>query len=228
MDTITFPYKEGALLIHRKVNVRAKRLSLRVSPLKNAFVLTVPPRTSETSIALFLSQCKDWIDKNIHKLSHKKGISLGEEISLFGTPYRCVEDPLRQRPVLCKITHTVRLPPRYTQKALHDVFKEIASECLTSYVVNCATLLGKNIEKVTFRDTRSRWGSCSAKNIISLNWRLILAPPEVAQYVCIHEAVHLVHMNHSPAFWKKVEILCPSYKAHRQWLKIHGHSLMSM
>ncbi len=228
MDTINFPHKESSLLIHRKVNVRAKRLSLRVSLQKNAFVLTIPLRASEMSIARFLSQCTEWINKNVHKLSHKKGVVLGENISLFGTPFMCVEDPLRRKPVLCKTTSTLRLPFRYTQKALHDVFKEVATESLTPYVLELGELLGKSIKKISFRDTRSRWGSCSAQNIISLNWRLILAPPEVARYVCVHEAVHLIHMNHSSAFWKKVETLCPAYKAHRQWLKTHGYSLMGV
>lgn len=228
MNTIVFPHKEGQVLIYRKISLRAKRLSLRVSLLKNAFLLTIPPRTSETSIVLFLSQCTGWINRNIHKIPHKKGVVVGEDITLFGKPFKCVEDPLRRKPILCKVTHTMRLPSRYTQSALYDVFKSVAEECLTPYVLALGNSLGKNIEKIIFRDTRSRWGSCSSQSIISLNWRLIFAPPEVAKYVCVHEAVHLIHMNHSAAFWKKVETLCPSYKIHRQWLKNHGHSLMSL
>ena len=135
-------------------------------------------------------------------------------------------DPLRRKPVLCKTTHTLRLPPQYSQEALYDLLKKTASEQLAPYVIKAGQMLEQKIKKITFRDTKTRWGSCSAQKSISLNWRLILAPPDVAQYVCAHEASHLLHMNHSKAFWNIVEGLCPAYKTHRKWLKQQGQSLM--
>ncbi|NDV14308.1 M48 family metallopeptidase [Crenobacter sp. HX-7-9] len=74
---------------------------------------------------------------------------------------------------------------------------------------------------------RSRWGSCNAAGVVRLNWRLVMAPPAVLSYVVAHELAHLMHMNHSAAFWSEVDRLHPSWRADRDWLKTHGASLFS-
>lgn len=226
MSTIIFSCKEQDILIKRKPNLRAKRLSLRVSAQDNGFVLTIPPRTNDSHINAFLMRCTPWIEKNLNKMFHVKHLVPGEDVVLHGAPFQCILDPLRCKPMLCSTTQTLRLPPRCPQRALHEFLKKIAIEKLTPYVIQASQALGQHLETVKFRDTKSRWGSCSAQKTISLNWRLILAPPDVAQYVCIHEAVHLLHMNHSKAFWKTVGELCPTYREHKKWLKAHGFSLM--
>lgn len=211
-----------------KPNPRAKRLTLRFSLREKLFILTIPPRVSSTQISSFLKDCKDWAENQLKKFNEKLSVHPGQKISLNGKLFECVTDPLRRKPVLCFFTQTLRLPSHYSQKDLHALFKKNALQTLKSYVEDAAFLLGQSIEKLSVRDTKSRWGSCSAHKKISLSWRLIFAPPEVAQYVCIHEAVHLLHMNHSPLFWKTVESLCPSYKSHKKWLKTNGPSLMSI
>ncbi len=209
-----------------KPSQRAKRLSLRLSPKDVSLVLTVPPRTTHSQIISFLSRCTPWVENQLKKVAKTISIKPGEKVSLHGTMFECTVDPLRRKPALCQATQTLRLPPRCGQKDIHDVFKKMAIETLTPYVEKAAMVLGQRIEKVSIRDTKSRWGSCSTSKTISLSWRLILAPPEVAYYVCIHEAAHLLHMNHSPAFWKVVGGLCPEYKSCQKWLKAHGPSLM--
>ena len=79
--------------------------------------------------------------------------------------------------------------------------------------------------RVTVRDQRSRWGSCSAKRNLNFNWKLILAPPECLEYVVIHELSHLKVFNHSAAFWEEVRIRMPDYDIWRKWLKRHGREL---
>lgn len=226
MSPIVFSCKEQDVLITRKPTSRAKRLSLRISARHNGFVLTIPPRTTDSHIKAFLNRCKPWIEKNLNKMFPVQHFTPGENVILHGTPFQCISDPLRRKPILCSLTKTLRLPPRCSQKALHALLKEVAMDHLTPYVTQASQALGKRVESVTFKDTRSRWGSCSAKKTISLSWRLILAPPDVARYVCIHEAVHLLHMNHSQSFWKTVEDLCPTYRDHKKWLKANGFSLM--
>ncbi|MGR3434759.1 MAG: M48 family metallopeptidase, partial [Shimia sp.] len=75
------------------------------------------------------------------------------------------------------------------------------------------------------RDTRSRWGSCSAAGGLNYSWRLVMAPPEVLDYVAAHEVAHLAQMNHSPRFWAEVAGLMPGYEAPRGWLRRHGADL---
>lgn len=209
-----------------KPSQRAKRLSLRLSPKDASLVLTVPPRATPSQITAFLKQCTPWVENQLRKVAKTISIKAGGKVTLHGTIFECMVDPLRRKPALCQVTKTLHLPPRCGQKDLYDVFKKMAIETLTPYVEKAAMTLGQRIEKISIRDTKSRWGSCSAGKTISLSWRLILAPPEVAHYVCIHEAAHLLHMNHSRTFWKVVAELCPGYKSCQKWLKAHGPSLM--
>ena len=86
--------------------------------------------------------------------------------------------------------------------------------------------MGLKAEALRIGDQRTRWGSCSSKGTISLNWRLVMAPPEVLDYIVIHELAHLEEMNHSAKFWAIVKTFCPDYKAQEEWLKAHGFVLM--
>lgn len=226
MDPITLFYNEQPVLIECIPSLRAKRLSLRFSPRKNGFVLTVPYRTREAIILDFLNRCQGWIEKNLARVSGGKEKDFPLNLTLCGQSFACLVDPLRRKPILCEETNLLHLPPECPEKDLHRFFKEKAKEWMEPWVVEMAYRLKKPLNKVTFRDTHSRWGSCSAHKTISLSWRLVLAPREVAYYVCAHEVAHLVHMNHSMAFWKVVEGLCPDYKAHKTWLRIHGASLL--
>jgi len=88
-------------------------------------------------------------------------------------------------------------------------------------------LIGKKYSRINIRDTKSRWGSCSAEGNISYSWRLILAPNSVLDYLVVHEVSHLVEMNHSINFWNEVETLMPNYKEFRSWLKLNGERLHS-
>lgn len=86
-------------------------------------------------------------------------------------------------------------------------------------------LTGGRYTSVTIRDQKTRWGSCSSLGTLSFNYRLIFAPPEILDYVVVHELCHLTHMNHSKDFWNMVGSILPDYKARRQWLREHGQEL---
>jgi len=88
-----------------------------------------------------------------------------------------------------------------------------------------ATELGKNYKRISIRDPRSRWGSCSPDGVLSFSWRLILAPPYVLDYLAAHEVAHLVEMNHSPRFWRVVAKVCPSVERAKKWLDTYGNDL---
>lgn len=90
-----------------------------------------------------------------------------------------------------------------------------------------AHLMQVDYGRITVRDQKTRWGSCSAKGNLNFNWRLILAPEEVLDYVVIHELAHRREMNHSDRFWRIVESVMPDYRERRQWLRDHGDQLMS-
>lgn len=100
-----------------------------------------------------------------------------------------------------------------------------ARQEIESRVAARAAEMGVRPTRLTLRDQRTRWASCSRSGSLSFNWRLIMAPPEVLDYVVIHELAHLREMNHSPRYWRLVARHCPDHRAHRQWLRAHQELL---
>ncbi|EKE09614.1 MAG: hypothetical protein ACD_16C00130G0019 [uncultured bacterium] len=220
MEGITGDNKNIPLIYNP--NPRARRLSLRLSSKEFAFILTHPPRTTPRQIQSFLRQCGPWIERQVQRIHEPPSLSPGCTFSLHGEDFECVLDRLRCKPILCRNTKTLRLPQNFLQKDLYSLFKKVAHETILPILQEILDVLGQDVTQVSFRDNKTRWGSCSGRKTISLNWRLIFLPPEVARYVCAHEAAHLLHMNHSQDFWKIVSELCPTYRHHKKWLKAHG------
>jgi YgjP-like, metallopeptidase domain len=90
-----------------------------------------------------------------------------------------------------------------------------------------AAALGVSYRRITIRNQRSRWGSCSSKGALSFNWRLVLAPHDVLDYVVVHEVCHLVELNHGDAFWRQVERRRPGYREPKRWLDEHGWEILA-
>jgi predicted metal-dependent hydrolase len=90
-----------------------------------------------------------------------------------------------------------------------------------------AAALGVCYSRITLRDQRSRWGSCSCKGTLSFNWRLVLAPHDVLDYVVVHEVCHLLELNHGPAFWRLVARRRPGYRESKRWLDEHGWEILA-
>lgn len=112
------------------------------------------------------------------------------------------------------------------ERRLEAPYRHAAKEYITKRADYFADQLGVTYNTITIRDQKTRWGSCSSKGNLSFNWRLILAPPKVLDYVVVHELCHRREMNHSPRFWALVESVMPDYKQHRKWLKDNGDKLV--
>lgn len=110
---------------------------------------------------------------------------------------------------------------------LEKWLKSEAQHYLKERIGEIADLMNESgrISGIQFRKTRSKWGHCTSKGVLQFNWLVIMAPPEVIDYLIIHEISHLQHMNHSRDFWQRVAQFCPDYKNQRQWLKDNGHRL---
>ena len=100
--------------------------------------------------------------------------------------------------------------------------KEQAREVLTKRTDYYKEILKVDYQRIRIGDQKTRWGSCSSRGTISYNWHLVLMPERIMDYVVVHERCHLVEMNHSPAFWKKVSEILPDYEERRKWLKENG------
>ena len=111
--------------------------------------------------------------------------------------------------------------PAYTDKERAEGRKR-AAEVIETRCRYYAPVMGVSYGTVTIREQKTRWGSCSAKGNLNFNWKLVLMPPEILDYVVVHELAHRIQMNHSAAFWAEVGKILPDYKERRQWLKVNG------
>ena len=114
---------------------------------------------------------------------------------------------------------------RLTAEMLRELAKE-AVRYIPERAAFYAPLIGVDYGRITIRNQRSRWGSCSSKGNLNFNCLLMLTPPEILDYVVVHELCHRVEMNHSPFFWQEVENILPDYKKRRKWLKDNGEKIM--
>jgi predicted metal-dependent hydrolase len=121
-----------------------------------------------------------------------------------------------------------RLAPRLVLREVSEAAgRREARALLTKACEREAARLGVRYARIRVADQRTRWGSCSRTGTLSFNWRLVLAPPRVLEYVAVHELCHLVVPDHSPRFWELVEQARPGYHDERRWLRDHGHELLA-
>ena len=123
---------------------------------------------------------------------------------------------------LSQMTDRDRISTREYTQAEVRVYKKRAQGIIARRVAHYAGIMDVDYNRITIRDQKSRWGSCSSDRNLNFSWRLILMPVEVMDYVVVHELAHLKEMNHSNAFWAEVERVLPDYKEQRQWLKDNG------
>jgi hypothetical protein len=212
--------------VHLKRSARARRFSLRVSRLDGKVTLSMPVRAREGEALAFLKGNEDWLRQTLSAMPGPTVQAIGP-----GTLLHVEGDPL----VLTSASgRGVRaeggllLVPGSSQTMGPRVaawLKVLARDRLATASTRYASLVGRQYSSLAIRDTRSRWGSCSPDGRLMYSWRLIMAPPAVLDYVAAHEVAHLVELNHSPAYWKVVTSICPDWKDHRAWLKIHGSTL---
>ncbi len=203
-------------------SARARRISLRISQLDGRVTLTLPPGVPETEALDFARVKEDWIRGHLQARPEHSVVRPGEEIPIEGRLRRIVVATGRRielRP------GEVAVPAGSEARRLARFLKELARERLTEASDDYAAMLGRSYSRLTLRDTRSRWGSCSSDGGLMYSWRLILAPSEVLHYVAAHEVAHLAEMNHSPAFWAQVERLFGPYEVPRRWLRDNGAEL---
>ncbi|MET4807782.1 SprT family zinc-dependent metalloprotease [Limibacillus sp. MBR-115] len=207
-------------------DTRARRLILRVDPADGGVALTIPRGTSNRTAIDFLERHEGWIAGRLHKLPPLTPFTHGAAIPILGDLHRIEHRPdarggvWREEQVVF-----VTGKPEHLQRRLTDYLKGEARKVCRTRSEALAGKIGEKVTRVTVRDTRSRWGSCSTSGALSFSWRLIMAPEAVLDYVIAHEVAHLRHHDHSPSFWRLVSELVPDHQAQRRWLKREGSLL---
>lgn len=204
-------------------SARAKRLSLRVSRLDGRVTLTLPKRAAEREGIAFLQSKEDWLRHHLKDLRPIQSVTVGGTVLYQGEPVKITTSQAKGAQIGAGVI--VVRPTRPVGAQVKAILRHQARDALAVASDTYAARLGRSYSRLTIRDTRSRWGSCSAQGVLMYSWRLIMAPPAVLDYVAAHEVAHLVEMNHQPEFWAIVAGLCPNYRTHRQWLRDHGDQL---
>ncbi len=206
--------------IRLRASARARRITLRVSALDGRVTLTRPAGTPAREALAFATEKADWLRAQIAGRRAPRWPALGQAIPVAGEAHAIVAG----RPGLGAGQLAVRAD-RPVGPQVAAVLKQAARARLAGAVGRHAAALDVAPRRITLRDTRSRWGSCSGRGDLMFSWRLVMAPAEVLDYVAAHEVAHLVRMDHSPAFWAVCADLCPGWRAQRDWLRHRGADL---
>lgn len=203
---------------------RARRVSLRVSGLDGRVTLSIPSAMPEREALEFAAEKADWIRGHLAKRPEPADPGQAGQIM-----FRGLEMPLQPHKGRgVRLADDALLVPAETDRvapALRAFLKEQARKDLTTSSDRYAQRIGRRYGRITLRDTRSRWGSCSSEGNLMYSWRLSMAPPQVLDYVAAHEVAHLKHMDHSSRFWSVVKDICPDFEEHRRWLRDNGNLL---
>lgn len=204
-------------------SAQARRLSLRISRLDGRVTLTMPVNAPEREGIAFLREKESWLRGHLGQMVPAEQIGIGSVVPVQGRALTVVQGAgLRVR----LLDDRIEVPAnRNACAAIRARLRAMARDALAEASDRHAATLGVSYARLSIRDTRSRWGSCSSKGVLMYSWRLIMAPPAVLDYVAAHEVAHLREMNHAPAFWNVVARLCPDYAVHRKWLRDHGETL---
>lgn len=208
-------------------NRRATRMTLTIQPGGAGLKVTMPPHVSDRQLDQFLARNRNWAAAKISRMPQPMRLEDGGIVLFCGREHRIVHlDRLRgvveAKQIAGEPSLLVPGPIERLERRLVDFLKREARRELNEATTRHAASLGVRPKQIRITDTTSRWGSCSSTRTLSFSWRIIMAPPEVLDYLVAHEVAHLREMNHSPRFWALVEQICPQMKRHRAWLKRNG------
>lgn len=205
-----------------RVSARAQRLSLRISRLDGRVTMTLPRGVRRREAENFAHEREAWIRRNLDATPAPELPRPGGSILFAGQLHELVVKGGRAAVLGEGVIHLPASSPERTGPRLAALLKHHARLRLHEASHRHASALGHDFSSINLRDTRSRWGSCSHEGRLMYSWRLVMAPPDVLDYVAAHEVAHLAEMNHSPAYWAGVERLMPDYKTPRAWLRKNG------
>ncbi|MGE3149653.1 MAG: M48 family metallopeptidase [Pseudorhodoplanes sp.] len=226
--TVAFDGEFYAVAIRR--HRQARRYTLRIHAAAREAVMTMPWRGSVADAKVFAQKHGAWIAARLQRLPQGISFRDGAVIPFRGEPHRIVHRPGMRGTVSVEADDEekrlcVSGDGPHLHRRVADFLKRQARRDLDAASRRAAEKLGVAIKRVSVRDQTSRWGSCSNAGMLSYSWRLIMAPPFVLDYLAAHEVAHLVEMNHSRAFWRVVDKLCPDVERAKSWLNAHGGDL---
>jgi len=205
---------------------RARRVRVSVDA-RGEVEVVLPRRSPERAAAAAVIELRPWIERRLAEASAARAAVAARGAAV---PYLGRDLALRPEPGRSRVHRRgdVLLVPgdERAAAAIERWYRRAAEREITPRLDAAVGALDVSYSKLEIRNQRTRWGSCSATGAMSFNWRLLLAPERVLDYVVWHEACHLRVMNHSTVFWALVRRHCPGYEDDRRWLRRHGTTLV--
>lgn len=226
-ETLTLELPDGGItLLQVRRSARARRVSLHMVPGRRQAELVIPHRASIKDGLRFARDQAGWIARRLALVPDPVPFEDGATIPHLGRDLTIVHREGRLRHIgrhgdVLHVTAATKDIARLVTNWLRiEAMREFSTRAEQK-----AGQLGQSFGRVTVRDTRSRWGSCSARRNLGFSWRLVMAPEIVVDYMVAHEVAHLVEMNHSPRFWRLVESIALDVKQGQSWLARNGAGL---
>lgn len=197
-------------------------------------VTIIVPEGSDIDPAVLIEENRQWVLDKKHKYDQyreqvpDRRFEEGETFPYLGEPHTVI---VEQRQAAAVVDREIRLASHHVEqtsikRALEMVYRRKARERFEARADHYADEMGVEYQEIEIRNQRTKWGSCSTSGTLGLNWRLMMAPPEIIDYVVIHELVHLREANHTKAFWSMVADYDPNYKEHAEWLDENSSRLI--
>ncbi len=210
----------------KKIN----KITIKPDPLKGQIVVSTPKYSTYNFAMSFVKKNINWIHDVFYE--HKKQNSINDlkAITLAGKEYSIHYQESDQNKIKI-IDNIIDIRVQETEKGQAMFFnkiKKLAKEEITKVVNEFCQELGVSYNRISVKDTNSRWGSCSKAKNLNFSWRIILAPEFAFRSVCAHEVCHLVHMNHSKEFWQCLEQLCPNYKEGHKFMQENSNIIKTL
>ena len=223
-ETVTLRGRD--VRIRLQLSRRARHITLRLDEKRGGVDLVLPRGVPRAEGLQFAQEKAGWILRHIDSLPSPVPFAHGSVIPVMGKEYEIFHRPNDRGVVWVEdSTLCVAGDAPHVARRVTDWLKKTARREISWRAHANAERTGRGIERISFRDPRSRWGSCSDDGHLSFSWRLVLAPAGVLEYVVAHEVAHLTELNHSPRFWALVHDLCPDCDVPKYWLKRHGATL---
>ena len=209
------------------VNPKLKHIYLSFDERGNLIIKS--PKVSQRQIERLLLKKSSWIHKSQEKWKQKKGknphFTQNETLYFLGQPYPLILTYHNKKSVTLDFTgeafilHYSTYDTQKFQKHIDAFYKAEAQKYIPTLVTKWATTMNISPLSLSFRKTKRQWGSCSSTNKLSFNTMMMKLPPDVIQYIVVHELTHIIHKHHQKIFWKHVEMYVPDYKDQVQELK---------
>ena len=205
-----------------------RSISVQIAP-KGEVIVKAPHLLPKFMIDRFIASKQDWIEKKVaiakkFPLRIKHTIEDGDEYYYLGNPYKIHVGTYAH----IQITRAINFPKHLLFRGKTELtawYIKEAKRIITERVDYFCEIMHTTYTRISYSDTSSKWGSCFPDNSLQFNWRLVMAPLLVLDYVVVHELAHTKEHNHGPKFWKIVATHKPAYKQYIKWLKLNANKL---